>query len=130
MSRKTKRTAIGKMWRYLKRRKRVPDLPRHFVTGYQVDEMDEDTRLLMMAARSRDPRRVRHLEKLYGARGAELLELLPTTPPPTLLERLAAFGRRIEGSFPYRVTGIRRNIRPSTRSRFYVPLKVEIGDKK
>lgn len=130
MAKKTRRTAVGKFVRYMTRRRRIPDLPRHFVTAYKPDELDADTRLLMMAGRSRDPRRVRHLEEVYGARGAELLDLLPPPRRATVWERLAAFGRRIEGSFPYRVTGQRRSLRPTTRTRFFIPLKVKLGGNK
>lgn len=127
---KQNRTIVGKFIHYMRRGRRVPDLPRHFVTTYDVDELDADTRMVMMAARSRDPRRVRYLEKLYGARGVDLLDLLPPPRRMTIWERLAAFGRRIEGTYPYRVSGYRHTRQPSTRSRFYIPLKVKMGERK
>lgn len=123
------RTIIGRFNRATNRQQRIKRLPTHLVVAYDsARDIDEDTRLVMMALRSRDVMHVRLLETEYGKTGIELLKALPKPQRKPLSERVLDFLRRLEGSLPYEPSGYRRSARSIEQQNIRIPIRVKLEE--
>lgn len=91
------------LWRYFVKRSihvKLPQLHKSLKNPYEMGAVSDETALVMMIGRVRDPFEADKLLAQYRATSAaELLSRLPKRPPPDYRTKLQNWLRRIEGAY-------------------------------
>lgn len=89
-------------FRHIKLADRLPLVPRHYSTEYDLKAVDADEEQLLKMTAIRSPQAVELLKKRYHVQNAkELTTMLPTRHKPRRGARLMPLIRRIMGTLPY-----------------------------